>query len=105
VPNSVGTVVPYCPEVGGAEISGSSDRAKSSSDAAGGKGTVEAPTYGQWTKNMESDERQWEQGDRCVYGRWAIDVTSPPVASEIMGIRTLNRGVVIPFFSYFFNEG
>jgi len=40
-------------------------------------------------------------GNRCVYGRWAIDVTSPPIASEIMGIRTLNKEVVILFFVFF----
>ena len=41
-------------------------------------------------------------GDRCVYGRWAINVTSPHIASEIMGIGTLNRGVSIPFFLFLF---
>jgi len=41
-------------------------------------------------------------GDRCVYGWWAIDVTSPLIASEIMGIRTLNRGVVNSFFVFLF---
>ena len=37
-------------------------------------------------------------GDRCVYGWWAIDVTSSSIVSEIMMIRTLNIGVIIPFF-------
>jgi len=54
---------------------------------------------------MKNDEgamgaRQWEAIG--VYGRWAIDITSPPVASEIIGIRTLNRGVIIPFFVFLF---
>jgi hypothetical protein len=34
---------------------------------------------GEWSKVMG--------GDRCVYGQWAIDVTSPLIASEIMRIK------------------
>ena len=44
-------------------------------------------------------------GDRYVYGRWAIDVTSSPIASKITGIRILNRGVIILFSYFFFNKG
>jgi hypothetical protein len=56
---------------------------------------------------MRGDESKVMGGDRCVYGLWAIDVTSPLIAFEIMGInKTLNRGVVIPFFAFlFFNKG
>ena len=63
--------------------------------------------YGRWIQNIKSDETRWEQGDgKRVYDRWAIDDTLPSIASEIMRIRTLNKGVIIPFFHIsFFNEG
>jgi hypothetical protein len=31
-----------------------------------------------------------------------IYVTSPPIASKLEGIRTLNKGVVIPFSLFFY---
>ena len=42
------------------------------------------------------------EGDRCVYGRWAIYITSPLIVSEIERIRTPNRRVVISFLQLFF---
>jgi hypothetical protein len=51
---------------------------------------------------MRSDGSKPMGGDRCVYGWWAIDVTSPPVAFEIMRIRILNIGVAISFLVFLF---
>jgi hypothetical protein len=57
--------------------------------------------YDQWAQNMRGDEnrwrlRRWEPIIVCMAGG-SIYVKSPPIASEIMGISTSKRRVVIPF--------
>jgi hypothetical protein len=51
---------------------------------------------------MRGDKSKAMGDDKCVYGKWAICVTSPLIASEIEGIRTPNRGLIIPFFVVIF---
>jgi len=61
--------------------------------------------YGRWAQNMKAmkgDGSKGMEGKRCVYGQWIIDITLSLIACEIIGIRTLNRGVIILFFIFLF---